>query len=216
MHLAKLQPYTIFGFEITMTPERRKRIEKVLHQRQADLTVVLENVHDPRNVAAVLRTCDAVGIHEIFVINNKAPRTKEYNFHAGMGAMKWVHVHEFNDIAACVLAVKANYPTLFGTYLNTNAVSLYELPLTEPIALVFGNERHGISTELLNHCSGNFIIPQMGMVESLNISVACAVSLYEAFRQKQMAGHYAESRLSSEQQDALLRQWNEIRFRDTP
>jgi tRNA (guanosine-2'-O-)-methyltransferase len=199
-----------------MTPERRNRIEEVLRQRQPDLTVVLENVHDPRNVAAVLRTCDAVGIHEIFVINNKAPRTKEYNFHAGMGAMKWVQVHEFNDVEACVAAVKTKYPTLFGTYLNAKAVSLYELTLTEPVALVFGNERHGISTELLAHCSGNFIIPQMGMVESLNISVACAVSLYEALRQKQAAGHYTESRLSREQQDALLTQWNEMRFREAP
>ena len=198
-----------------MTPERRNRIEQVLHQRQPDLTVVLENVHDPRNVAAVLRTCDAVGIQEVFVINNKVPRTKEYNFHAGMGAMKWVQVHEFNDVEECVTAVKINYPLLYGTYLNAEATSLYDLALTEPLALVFGNERHGISTELLAHCTGNFIIPQMGMVESLNISVACAVSLYEALRQKQIAGHYATSRLNTAQQDALLKQWNEMRFRDS-
>lgn len=199
-----------------MTPERRNRLEYVLLRRQPDLTVVLENVHDPRNVAAVLRTCDAVGIQEIFVINNKAPRTKKYNFHAGMGAMKWVKVHEFNDVEECVCAVKLNYPTLYGTYLNTKAVSLYELTLTDPIALVFGNERHGISTELLTHCTGNFIIPQMGMVESLNISVACAVSLYEALRQKQALGHYSASRLTRQQQDKLLTEWDEMRFRDTP
>lgn len=198
-----------------MTPERRNRLEHVLLRRQPDLTVVLENVHDPRNVAAVLRTCDAVGIHEIFVINNKAPRTKKYNFHAGMGAMKWVQVHEFDEVQACVSAVQKNYPSLYGTYLNAEATSLYQLVLTEPLALVFGNERHGISTELLAHCTGNFIIPQMGMVESLNISVACAVSLYEALRQKQAAGHYATSRLNTAQQDALLKQWNEMRFRDS-
>lgn len=199
-----------------MTPARRKRIEDVLQHRQPDLTVVLDNVHDPRNVAAVLRTCDAVGIQEIFVINNKMPRIKKYNFHAGMGAMKWVQVHEFDNVDACVCAVKVNYPLLFGTYLNARSVSLYELVLTSPIALVFGNERQGISNELLAHCSGNFIIPQMGMVESLNISVACAVSVYEALRQKQVAGHYTQSRLNQEQQDALLLRWNEMRFREAP
>lgn len=201
-----------------MTPERRNRLEYVLHRRQPDLTVVLENVHDPRNVAAVLRTCDAVGIHEIFVINNKAPRTKKYNFHAGMGAMKWVQVHEFDTVNACVDKVKKTYPILYGTYLNAETSSLYDLSLTKPLALVFGNERHGISTELLAHCTGNFIIPQMGMVESLNISVACAVSLYEALRQKETAGHYATSRLNTAQQNALLEQWGEMRFResDTP
>lgn len=201
-----------------MTPERRNRLEYVLHRRQPDLTVVLENVHDPRNVAAVLRTCDAVGIHEIFVINNKAPRTKKYNFHAGMGAMKWVQVHEFDTVNACVDTVKKTYPILYGTYLNAEASFLYDLTLTKPLALVFGNERHGISTELLAHCTGNFVIPQMGMVESLNISVACAVSLYEALRQKETAGHYATSRLNTAQQNALLKQWGEMRFResDTP
>ncbi|MGI9190512.1 MAG: TrmH family RNA methyltransferase [Chitinophagaceae bacterium] len=197
-----------------MTSERKARIASVLEHRQPDITVVLDNVHDPRNIAAVLRTCDAVGIHEIFVLTDREPRTKQYNFHAGMGAMKWVQVHSFNELDACVTAVKAKYPTLLGAYLDTTAKPLYALELTQPIALVFGNERHGISEAMLQHCSGHFIIPQYGMVESLNISVACAVSLYEALRQKQLAGHYQNSRLSLSEQDALLQQWDELRFRE--
>ena len=197
-----------------MTPERKERIASVLQHRQPDLTVVLDNVHDPRNIAAVLRTCDAVGIHEIFVLTNREPRTKQYNFHAGMGAMKWVQVHSFNNIPDCIEAVKAKYPTLLGACLHHEAKPLYSLNLTQATALVFGNERHGISEEMLQHCSGHFIIPQYGMVESLNISVACAVTLYEALRQKQGAGHYAESRLTRPEQDALLNQWGEIRFRE--
>ncbi|MBU3675675.1 MAG: RNA methyltransferase [Chitinophagaceae bacterium] len=197
-----------------MTPERKARIASVLEHRQPDITVVLDNVHDPRNIAAVLRTCDAVGISEIFVLTDREPRTKQYNFHAGMGAMKWVQVHSFNELEACVTAVKAKYPTLLGAYLDPSAKPLYALELTQPLALVFGNERHGISEAMLQHCSGHFIIPQYGMVESLNISVACAVSLYEALRQKQMAGHYQASRLSLSEQDALLQQWDELRFRE--
>lgn len=197
-----------------MTPERKQRIASVLQHRQPDLTVVLDNVHDPRNIAAVLRTCDAVGIQEIFVLTDKEPRTKKYNFHAGMGAMKWVQVHSFNHLPDCIEAVKAQYPTLLGAYLHREAKPLYTLNLTQPTALVFGNERHGISEEMLQHCSGHFIIPQYGMVESLNISVACAVTLYEAVRQKQTAGHYNDARLTRSEQDALLYQWNEIRFRE--
>ena len=91
--------------------------------------------------------------------------------------------------------------------MSSDAVSLYELDLSQSTALVFGNEHSGVSEEIKNLADGNFIIPQVGMIQSLNISVACAVSVYEAFRQKKLAGHYNEVKLKSEEYRSLAIQW---------
>ncbi len=161
--------------------------------RQTDLTVLLENVHDPHNIGAVLRSCDSVGIPEIYVLYTDE-RLSEDNIKAGKsaasGARKWVDIHYFTDLGSCVQALRRRYQRLLCTHLGEEASSLYHLDLCQPTALVFGNEHEGVSRELLALCDGNFHIPQVGMVQSLNISVACAVSLYEAFRQRQLAGMY--------------------------
>lgn len=179
-----------------MTPRRRKRILEVARKRQADLTVVLENVHDPHNLAAVLRSCDAVGIREVFVLHteqDKLPKKFEMGSKTSAGARKWVDVYVFTEVATCFEVVKANYHNIWATHLGESAKSLYELKLDQPTALLFGNEHDGLSAEALSYADGNFIIPQQGMVESLNISVACAVSLFEAQRQRQVAGMYREN-----------------------
>ncbi|HNN32328.1 MAG TPA: TrmH family RNA methyltransferase, partial [Chitinophagaceae bacterium] len=99
---------------------------------------------------------------------------------------------------------------IFTTHLSTGAVSLYEINFTENIALVFGNEHSGVSEEVRSLADGNFIIPQMGIIQSLNISVACAVSIYEAFRQKNNAGHYLKSTMPQAQRNNLLKNWGFI------
>jgi tRNA (guanosine-2'-O-)-methyltransferase len=86
--------------------------------------------------------------------------------------------------------------------------SMYSLDMTEPIALVFGNERQGLTRASLNFCDGNFIIPQVGMIQSLNISVACAVTLYEASRQKNNVNHFHEPKLNMDETNSLLNFWN--------
>ena len=190
-----------------MTPERKARITHVLDHRQPDLAVVMENVHDPHNIAAVMRTCDAVGIQELYVLNTAIARHKKFGKKSSASAAGWLTIHQFDALEPCVAALKAKYK-LYATHLGEKAHSLYELNLTEPVALVFGNEHAGVSDELLKHCDGNFIIPQVGMVKSLNISVACAVTLYEAFRQRQQAGYYTgTSRLPQSQIDALSEKW---------
>ncbi|TAJ63421.1 MAG: RNA methyltransferase, partial [Chitinophagaceae bacterium] len=93
------------------------------------------------------------------------------------------------------------------THLSTDAVGLYEIDFTQPTALVFGNEHDGVSEEFRNMADGNFVIPQMGIIQSLNISVACAVSIYEAFRQKTVAGHYLRTSLPVEKQEAIKKDW---------
>jgi len=191
-----------------MTRERRSRIEAVLSHRQPDLTVVMENVHDPHNIAAVMRTCDAIGIQELFVLTTVIAKHRNFDKKTSASAAGWLTIHEFDNMAECIAALRKRHYKLYATHLGEKAVSLYELNLTEPVALVFGNEHEGVSSELLQYCDGNFIIPQVGMVKSLNISVACAVTLYEAFRQRQKAGFYSgETRLPKEQVTTLSEKW---------
>ena len=190
-----------------MTEERKNKMIKVLQCRQQNLTVVMENILDPHNVFAVMRTCDAVGIQDVYIINTKMPGYKKAGKSSGRSAGKWLTLHHFDNAADCVKELKKQYKKILTTYLSNNSVSLYKIDFTESIALVFGNEQKGVSEELMSMADGNFIIPQMGMIPSLNVSVACAVSLYEAYRQKQIAGHYNESYLSKEPQDVLLKEW---------
>jgi tRNA (guanosine-2'-O-)-methyltransferase len=190
-----------------MTPERHDRLLSVLNKRQNDLTVVLENVFDPHNISAVMRTCDAVGIQEVYVLNTKIPRHKKWGAKSSSSAAKWLTVHQFADANACFEALRAKYSRILTTHLSPGASYLYDLNLTTRLALVFGNEHSGVSEEIRDMADGNFIIPQVGIIRSLNISVACAVTLYEAYRQKQVAGHYAKPKLEGEMKESLLEEW---------
>ena len=190
-----------------MTEERLSRIEYVLGKRQNDLTVVLENVFDPHNISAVMRSCDAVGVQEIFVLNTKLPMHKKWGNRSSSSANKWLTVYQFDDINTCFEALRKKYATVLTTHLSTDATGLYKLDLTVPIALVFGNEHGGLSEEIIALADGNFIIPQVGMIRSLNISVACAVTLYEAYRQKDAAGHYDQQKLTTVESNVLKQEW---------
>ncbi|HMQ45925.1 MAG TPA: RNA methyltransferase [Saprospiraceae bacterium] len=178
-----------------MTAERLKKIRQVARQRQADLTVVLENVHDTHNIGAVLRSCDSVGIREVFVLYSDPflnPEKITVGKRSSGGTKKWVDVHLYTDTDACFAHVRKNYHQIWATHLDEAASSIYELDFNQSMALLFGNEHDGISQASLAHADGNFIIPQVGMAQSLNVSVACAVTLYEAFRQRKDAGKYEQ------------------------
>lgn len=193
-----------------MTPERNERLTSVLNKRQPDLTVVLENVFDPHNISAVMRTCDAVGIQDIYILNHKIPPHRKWGERSSSSAAKWLTIHQFTDAAECFAALRKNFKKIYTTHLSTDAVGLHELNLTESVALVFGNEKIGVSEEIIAMADGNFIIPQVGIIKSLNISVACAVTLYEAFRQKNNAGHYDTTKLQGEQLEGLRTEWGFI------
>jgi tRNA (guanosine-2'-O-)-methyltransferase len=191
-----------------MTPEREERILQVLDKRQAGITVVLENVFDPHNISAVMRTCDAIGMQELYVLNTRIPRHKKWGAKSSSSAANWLTVHQFTEAEACFAELRKKYDRIVTTHLSSDAVSLYEIDLTQKVALVFGNEHAGVSEEIRHLSDGNFIIPQVGIIKSLNISVACAVSLYEAFRQKQAAGHYEQRNLPDAQYGELLKEWS--------
>jgi tRNA (guanosine-2'-O-)-methyltransferase len=190
-----------------MTPERFDRLTKVLNKRQPDITVVLENVFDPHNISAVMRTCDAIGMQDIFVLNNKIPPHRKWGAKSSSSAAKWLTIHQYTDADECFTELRKRYKKIYATHLSTDAVGLHELNLAEPVALIFGNEHSGVSEEIVAMADGNFIIPQVGIIKSLNISVACAVTLYEAFRQKSNAGHYDAPRLEATQLNTLRNEW---------
>ena len=184
-----------------LTERRERRFRYVANRRQPDLTVILENVHDMHNIGAVLRTCDSVGIPRIYHLTTR-PDHRFTHFELGKrtsaGSKKWVDVHRYHDAATCMAAVREHCDHIYATHLGEDAVSLHELDLAQPVALVFGNEKDGITAETLALTDGNFIIPQVGFTQSLNISVACAVSLYEALRQRTAAGRYGDTSATGE------------------
>jgi len=190
-----------------MTPERYNRLTSVLNHRQPDLTVVLENVFDPHNVSAVMRTCDAVGIQDVYILNNRIPPHRKWGYRSSSTAAKWLSIHQFTDAEKCFEEVRKRYKKIYASHLSTDSADMYSLDMTESIALVFGNETFGVSDEIRKYSDGDFIIPQVGIIKSLNISVACAVTLYEAFRQKKEKGHYTNRMVSEETFRQLSDDW---------
>lgn len=198
-----------------MNPSRKQKLLTVIRQSQPDLTVVLENIFDPLNISAALRSCDAVGVREVFVVY-----TKQYLDKRGLvlgkrtsgGTFKWIDVYFFEDLKECFRRVKERYGRILATLPpGEGTPSLYDYDLSEPTALLFGNEDEGVSAESLAMSDGSFTIPQAGFAESLNISVACAVSLFEAKRQRVEKGFYDKKpRLTPEQQEELFGRWTSM------
>ncbi len=197
---------TFTDFRI-MTPERHKRLQDVLDKRQPNLTVVLENVSDPHNISAVMRTCDAVGVQDIYILNTNIGIHKKWGAKSSSSAAKWLSIHQFTNTQECFAELRKHFKKIYTTHLSSDAASLHQLDLTEPVALVFGNEHSGVSEDIISLADGNFIIPQVGIIKSLNISVACAVSLYEAYRQKSIAGHYDKPQLAENSLLTLKSAW---------
>ena len=200
-----------------ITERRLQRMREVLVRRQPDLAVVLENVHDPHNVSAVLRSCDAAGVLAVHLVYT-VEEFPELSENVSGSALRWLDIVVHPSIEACYRALRSQGMTVYATYLGdpANSHDLYELDLTRPTAFVFGNEQRGVSEEALAAADGNVVVPMMGMVRSLNISVACAVSLYEAVRQRRLAGQYCRPKLSEAERRARLRRWLEREGRALP
>jgi tRNA (guanosine-2'-O-)-methyltransferase len=179
------------GARFPRTERRVERVRAVLRQRQPDLTIVLEDVHDPHNASAVLRTCDAVGVlrvHLVYVLEQ--PPRGSFSRTVSGSAAKWLQIERWRSIAACYAALRAEGFAILATALRPESVDLYEADLTRPVALVFGNEHRGVSPAAIDGADASLMIPMVGMIQSLNISVACAIGLYEALRQRRASGAY--------------------------
>lgn len=176
----------------------------MLATRQPDLTVCLEQVHKPHNVSAIIRTADAVGIHQVHAI---WPTTQMYTrLSSAAGSNSWVQVKTHSHIADAITHLKSQGMQILATHLSDKAVDFREIDYTRPTCILMGQEKTGISQEALALADQDIIIPMIGMVQSLNVSVASALILYEAQRQRQNAGMYqrAQSVLPQEEQQRLL------------
>lgn len=178
-----------------MTEKRYNKIKKVVCQRQKYLTVILENVHDPHNVSAVLRSCDAVGIDKVYLIynTNKFPKIGRVS---SASAKKWVEIVKFKSVEDCFAELRKEKYKIYSTHISETGKnkSLYDVDLTKKVAIVFGNEHLGVTEEVKMKSDSNLIIPMYGMIQSLNISVSVAVCLYEALRQRERKGMYNKSK----------------------
>jgi tRNA (guanosine-2'-O-)-methyltransferase len=173
-----------------LSDDRSEKIYACVSRRQPSLSIVLENVHDPHNVSAVLRSCDAVGVMDVHLVYHSGQSFPELGEKSSASARKWVLTHKHSSIDECYDCLRKEGKKILTTGMGNEARSLYAIDFTEPIAIVFGNEHAGVSEEAILKADGNMLIPQVGMIQSLNISVACAVTLYEAFRQRSINGMY--------------------------
>ncbi|HKJ09437.1 MAG TPA: tRNA (guanosine(18)-2'-O)-methyltransferase TrmH [Gammaproteobacteria bacterium] len=188
-----------------MTPERYRRISAVLDRRQPDLTVLLENVHKPHNFSAVLRTCDAVGVFQAHAVTDR--NALRGNRHLSAGSRKWLSVHRHHSADSATAALRQRGFRMLAAHLSDRAVDFREADYTQPVAIVLGTEKYGVSNETLALCDSEITVPMFGMVASLNVSVAAAVILYEAQRQRAAAGLYDRVRLDPETYRRTLFQW---------
>lgn len=192
-----------------VTEARLAKIKRVLSHRQGTACIVMENVHDPHNVSAVLRSCDATGIPEVHLLYHSGTDFPELAKSSSSSAVKWMPTIQHNSVAECYEHLRSRGFKILTTHLSADAVSLYDTDLTEPVALVFGNEHEGVSEEAVAKADGNIVIPQVGMIQSLNISVACAVSVYELYRQRDVKGMYDEVSLPQETYERRLKLWSD-------
>lgn len=186
-----------------MSPERHLRIRQMLATRQPDLTVCLEQVHKPHNVSAVIRTADAIGVHEVHAVWPTAKMKTLVS--AAAGSNSWVQVKTHPTITEAVTHLKQQNMQILATNLSERAVDFREIDYTKPTCILLGQEKTGITKEALALADQDIIIPMIGMVQSLNVSVAAAVILYEAQRQRQLANMYdQESKLDEDEQQRFL------------
>jgi tRNA (guanosine-2'-O-)-methyltransferase len=200
-----------------MTPKRQELIKNLVKNRQVDIRVVLEHVYDLHNVGAVVRTCDAVGVPRVHMtlspdFKNTKLRTGKYT---SAGARKWVDTVLHPGIDECIAALTDDATQIIGTTLSDTAISIYDIDFTKPTIIIMGNEKSGLSEKALSLVNQHVTIPQKGMVQSLNISVACAITLYEMMRQRLAAGMYDATNLN-EGQGELFRKYVEDHNRRFP
>lgn len=190
-----------------LTENKRMLFDKVAAERTHFLTVVLEDVFQPQNASAVIRSCDCFGIQDVHIIENR--NTYEINPNVVMGATKWIDMYKYNDeennTINCINKLKQKGYKIVATTPHGNQFSLYDLPLDKPIALFFGTEKLGLSKEVIDHADEFVTIPMYGFTESFNISVSVALCLNVLSRK--IREQNVAWQLSEEEQRLLKFEW---------
>lgn len=190
-----------------ITPERFKRMQEVLQNRTRKLTVVLEDIFQPHNASAVLRSCECFGVMDVHIIENR--NTYQVNPDVALGASKWLNLHTYNsaedNTSLCFQKLKAEGYRIIATTPHKDDCDLEVLPLDQPTALVFGNELDGLSPAALQQADGFMKIPMVGFTESLNISVSVAVCVHHLTNRLREGDYPWE--LDASDKTAILIQW---------
>ena len=186
--------------------KRTAKILRAINYRQLDLTAVMENIHDPHNVSAIIRTCDSVGINEVFLIYNyeKFPKIGKKS---SASAYKWVTKNHFRTVDECYAELKKNNFKIYATSLENEPKSYWDVDFTDKVAIVLGNEHRGVSAEACEKADATIQIPMYGMIQSLNVSVATAVILYEVARQRQQKGQYDKHKFPENDYNNIINEW---------
>jgi len=188
-----------------LQPERFRRIRHVLDRRQPDLRLVTEKVHKVHNLSAMLRNCDAVGVLHVHAV--PPDDGLDFSDEISASASKWVRVHRHQTVAEAVGPLAADGFRVVAAHPAPDAIDYREVDFTRPTALLVGTELYGVSEDALELADERVRVPMVGMVRSLNVSVATALLLYEAFRQRDRAGFYDAPRLDPGERDRLLFEW---------
>ena len=188
-----------------MNPERFQKLARALHRRQPDLTVLMERVHKSHNLSAILRNCDAVGVLEAHAI--PPPEGLQIHSHTSAGTAKWVRLVRHRTIQEAIQELKGRGFRVLAAQAGPESVDFREVDFTVPTALMMGAELLGLSDEALALADARVSVPMVGMAHSLNVSVATALLLFEAFRQREAAGMYEESRIDPEDRKRILFEW---------
>ncbi|PIR04533.1 MAG: RNA methyltransferase [Candidatus Magasanikbacteria bacterium CG11_big_fil_rev_8_21_14_0_20_39_34] len=190
------------------TEQRQQKIDSVIAQRQRDFVVVIENISDPHNAAAILRSCDAFGVQEVHFIFEEEPQynPRRVGKASSSSANKWLTYKTFSSTKDCLSELHSEGYTLVGTILDAQATNFYQEDFTcEKIALIIGNEHRGISKEAQKFCDRKIYFPMRGFVESFNVSVAAALFLSEITRQRMQSGK--DFSLSQIEKNKLMELW---------
>jgi tRNA (guanosine-2'-O-)-methyltransferase len=188
-----------------MKKERLEKIRRVLSHRQPTLTVLLEEVHKPHNLSAILRSCDAVGVFEAHAVQ---PRGGLPTYNATSGsAEKWVPLQVHREVLPAIADFQAKGFKVYATHLSERASDYREVDYAQPSVILLGAEKWGVSQQAADLADGNIIIPMMGMVQSLNVSVAAATILFEAQRQRKAAGMYQTPQIPELELKKLEFEW---------
>ncbi len=188
-----------------ITRERLKRMLEVLKKRQPDLTVVLERLRNPHNISAILRTCDAVGIQYVHIVEETGVVAVSKN--VSRGSAQWLDISFYDDPLKCIQRLKHQGFKIYVTAIGPGAVDFREVDYTMPCAIVVGTELEGVSGEMISRADELIVIPMVGFVQSFNVSVATAIIMYEAFKQRDAKGLYDSERVTPEERQRILEKW---------
>ncbi|NPA40365.1 MAG: tRNA (guanine-N2)-dimethyltransferase [Thermodesulfobacteria bacterium] len=192
--------------EYLVLERRIKRMEEVLKKRQKDLVLFIERVRNQHNFSALIRTAEAVGIMDIYYSYEEGKKAS-INEAITIGAHQWVFIHEVSDPVKVLKEFRDKGFQIVVTWLGVDTLDFREVDYTKPTVIVVGNEVEGVSKELLPFATHKIKIPMVGMVQSLNVSVATGVILYEAYRQREKAGLYEEPQLTRQEIKEILYKW---------